>query len=78
MTMHSNSSQGRLPEITFSCIPPSLSHILFRMALSVRQNYSDECEAAVNKQVHGELCAMYTYMAMVSRDKVMQPKRICT
>jgi len=46
----------------------------FRMALSARQNYSEECEAAVNKQVNGELCAMYTYMAMVSQISDVQTK----
>lgn len=44
------------------------------MALSARQNYSEECEAAVNKQVNGELCAMYTYMAMVSQISDVQIK----
>ena len=44
------------------------------MALSARQNYSEECEAGVNKQVNGELCAMYTYMAMVSQISDVQIK----
>lgn len=36
------------------------------MASQVRQNYHEECEAAVNKQIHGEFCAMYTYLAMAA------------
>lgn len=31
----------------------------------VRQNYSAESEAGVNKQINMELSAMYTYLSMV-------------
>lgn len=31
-----------------------------------RQNYSIECEAAVNKQINVELCAYHQYLALVS------------
>lgn len=34
------------------------------MASPIRQNYHEECEAGVNKQIYGELCAMYTYLSM--------------
>ena len=40
--------------------------LIFRMASLVRQNYSEECEAAVNRQIHEELSTMYTYMSLVS------------
>ena len=32
----------------------------------VRQNYAKDSEDGVNKQVNMELCAMYTYLSMVS------------
>jgi len=32
----------------------------------VRQNYHDESEAGVNKQINLELYAFYTYLSMVS------------
>ena len=33
---------------------------------SIRQNYHEECEAVVNKQINLELYASYVYMSMVS------------
>jgi len=36
------------------------------MSSVVRQNYTDACEAAVNKQINMELYAMYVYMSMSS------------
>ena len=32
----------------------------------VRQNYAKDSEDGVNKQINMELCAMYTYLSMVS------------
>ena len=32
----------------------------------VRQNFHDECEKAVNKQINMELYASYVYQSMVS------------
>ena len=31
----------------------------------VRQNYHDDCEALINKQINMELHASYVYMSMV-------------
>ena len=42
----------------------------------VRQNYSQECEAAVNKQINLELFAFYSYTSMAyyfDRDDVAMP-----
>jgi len=55
-------------------LPFIVVFFFFSMASSVRQNYSKECEAAVNKQINGELCAMYTHMAMVSQISDVQIK----
>ena len=33
----------------------------------VRQNYHEECEASINKQINMELYASYVYMSMVSQ-----------
>lgn len=35
-------------------------------ASQVRQNFHDECEAAINRQINMELYAYYTYLAMVN------------
>ena len=35
------------------------------MASRIRQNYKEDCEALINKQVNMELMASYTYMSMV-------------
>lgn len=46
------------------------------MASQIRQNYHEECEAAINKQVNWELYASYVYMSMSSyydRDDVALP-----
>lgn len=45
------------------------------MAL-IRQNYHEECEAGVNKQINMELNASYTYLSMAShfdRDDIALP-----
>merc|ERR1712083_181919 len=34
------------------------------MASRIRQNYKEDCEALINKQVNMELMASYTYMSM--------------
>lgn len=36
------------------------------MASQVRQNYHEESEAGVNRQINLELYASYTYLSMVS------------
>lgn len=36
------------------------------MASEIRQNYDEECEAAINRHVNGELHSSYHYQAMVS------------
>lgn len=36
------------------------------MASNVRQNYHEDSESGVNKQINLELYAMYTYLSMVS------------
>ena len=33
---------------------------------AIRQNYSEACEAAINKQINMELYASYVYQSMVS------------
>ena len=35
------------------------------MASRIRQNYKEDCEALVNKQINMELYASYVYMSMV-------------
>lgn len=40
------------------------------MASQVRQNYHEDSEAGVNKQINLELYAMYTYLSMVSPRKL--------
>jgi ferritin len=35
------------------------------MTSKCRQNYHEECEAAINKQINMELYASYSYLAMV-------------
>ena len=41
------------------------------MASNVRQNYHQECEDAVNRQINLELYAMYTYLSMVSLERLL-------
>jgi len=36
----------------------------------VRQNYHEESEAGVNKQINLELYAFYTYLSMVSERRI--------
>ncbi|XP_064085059.1 ferritin-like [Macrobrachium nipponense] len=46
------------------------------MASKIRQNYHEDCEAAINKQINMELYASYVYLAMSSyyaRDDVALP-----
>lgn len=35
----------------------------------VRQNYHQDCEAAVNRQINLELYASYVYLSMVSGER---------
>ena len=35
------------------------------MANQVRQNFHEECEAAINRQINLELYASYVYLSMV-------------
>ena len=37
----------------------------FRMVSRIRQNYKEDCEALVNKQINLELHASYVYMSLV-------------
>lgn len=39
---------------------------IFKMANQVRQNFHEECEEAINRQINMELFASYTYLSMVS------------
>lgn len=42
------------------------------MAVSqVRQNFHEECEAGINKQINMELYASYVYLSMVSFTNTM-------
>ena len=36
------------------------------MASKIRQNYHEECEALINKQINMEFYASYVYLSMVS------------
>ena len=36
------------------------------MASVIRQNYHENCEASINKQINMELYASYVYQSMVS------------
>ena len=46
---------------------------------AIRQNYSEACEAAVNKQINMELYASYVYQSMAfhfDRDDVALPGKM--
>ena len=46
------------------------------MASKIRQNYREECEALINKQINMEFYASYVYMSMSTyfdRDDVAYP-----
>ena len=36
------------------------------MPSMIRQNFTEECEALINKQINMELYASYAYLAMVT------------
>jgi ferritin heavy chain len=36
------------------------------MTSIIRQNFTEECEALINKQINMELYASYVYLSMVS------------
>ncbi len=40
------------------------------MTSKIRQNFSDECEALINKQINMELYASYVYLEMVIMFKI--------
>lgn len=47
------------------------------MAVSqVRQNFHEECEAGINKQINMELYASYVYLSMVRKFSVKHHKVI--
>merc|ERR1712002_739971 len=55
--------------------PPSLQQDT-KMASQVRQNYHEDCEASINKQINMELYASYVYLSMghyFERDDVSLP-----
>ena len=44
------------------------------MASRIRQNYREDCEALVNKQINMELYASYVYMSMVGLTELIIPR----
>lgn len=47
------------------------------MAVSqVRQNFHEECEAGINKQINMELYASYVYLSMVRKFSLQRRKVI--
>ena len=44
------------------------------MASRIRQNYREDCEALVNKQINMELYASYVYMSMVGLIELIIPR----
>merc|ERR1712088_602084 len=51
----------------FSSSPKKNSSIQVRMAVSrIRQNYHEDCEAFINKQINMEFYASYVYLSMSS------------
>ena len=47
--------------------PSNSSSVRVRMAVSkIRQNYHEDCEALINKQINMEFYASYVYLSMVS------------
>ena len=53
-------------QVVIPCLPTSRAAGESKMATSqIRQNYSAECEAAINKQINIELHASYVYQSMV-------------
>lgn len=47
------------------------------MESQVRQNYHQDCEAAINRMVNMELFASYTYTSMVRRTTFKTNVPIC-
>ena len=41
------------------------------MTSQIRQNYHQDCEAAVNRMINMEMYASYTYQSMVRKAKVI-------
>lgn len=59
-----NNQQGKfLSNIQKSCSEKYL--IPVKMSSQVRQNFHEDCEAAINRQINMELYASYTYLSMV-------------
>merc|ERR1711974_332026 len=47
--------------------PPKLQEQQLKMAVSkIRQNYHEDCEALINKQINMEFYASYVYLSMSS------------
>merc|ERR1711872_481057 len=44
----------------------NIQNLRSKMASRCRQNYHEECEAAINKQINMELFASYSYTALAS------------
>jgi len=45
------------------------------MTSQVRQNYHEECEALINKQINMEFYASYVYLSMVFLFHVIHPSQ---
>merc|ERR1712002_600435 len=52
------------PKLTGHCCSRASTETTLEMASRIRQNYKEDCEALINKQVNMELMASYTYMSM--------------
>ena len=46
------------------------------MTSRIRQNYKEDCEALVNKQINMELYASYVYMSMVGLTYLLLTSRL--
>lgn len=63
-------------DLTFftRCFFPISTLLTIKMSLA-RQNYHEECEAGINKQINLELYASYVYMSMVRLRFFIQRER---
>ena len=57
---------------SFLQLPNSKTNQPVKMAMSkIRQNYHEDCEALINKQINMEFYASYVYLSMVSMKRII-------
>ena len=59
-------------KLLLSQLPNSKTNHPVKMAVSkIRQNYHEDCEALINKQINMEFYASYVYLSMVSMKHII-------